>query len=89
MLSREGSSYTIFFAGDSTSRQNERFLRSVKFHEGACEDKNEGEESAYFNNNVTPLADSADAAPAPAAADLPSSSDGGGEKWGGHRYVEN
>ena len=73
VLSREGSSYTISFAGGSTSPRNERFLRPVKIHEGACEDKNKDEESAYSNANMNPLTDSAD-------ADFPSFPGGGGEK---------
>ncbi len=33
VLSREGSSYTIFFVGGPVSRQNEQFLRPVKIPE--------------------------------------------------------
>ncbi len=83
VMSRQGSSYTISFDGGSVSRRNERFLRPVKIHEGACEEKDEADENAYSNTNMNPLADSADAAsrPAPADADSPSPQGYGGEKF--------
>ncbi len=83
VMSRQGSSYTISFAGGSVSRRNERFLRPVKIHEGEGEQKNDEDECAYSNANMNLPADSTDPASRPAPADVDSSlpSDDGGEKY--------